>query len=157
MISYLQLKGEDVTDPSLIQHEFYQFYTNTFYTEFDRAKINLNIVRKGHILTNDQIDLLTLSFSKEEVKEAMWSIQKNKAPLDGFNSKFYKASWDIVGNNIVAAINQFFQSCKMAKSWNAPTITLIPKVKCPSNPVISNPYLVVMYSTNVFPSSFAQN
>ena len=77
---------------------------------------------------------MTLSFTKEEVKGAMWSIPEDKAPgLDNFNSKFYKASWEIVGDNIVSAINQFFHSGKMYRSWNTTTTTLIPKIKCPSH------------------------
>ena len=54
--------------------------------------------------------------------------------MDGFNSKFYKASWDVVGDDVVTVINQFFRTGKMACSWHITTITLIPKVKFPSNP-----------------------
>ena len=133
-ITCLRLRGEDITDPSLIQYEFYQFYTNLFCVEFNKAKINLDISRNSHILTDAQRGLLNLLFSREEVKVAMWSISEDKAPgLNGFNSKFYKAAWKIMGDDIVAAINQFFCSGKVARSWNTTTITLIPKVKYPSH------------------------
>ena len=123
-ITCLHLRGQDITDPSLIQHEFYQFYTNLFYADFNRTKINLDIVYNDHILTDAHRDLLTLSFSREEVKAAMQSNPEDKAPgLDGFNSKFYKAAWEIMGDYIVAAINQFFCSGKMSRSWNTTTIT----------------------------------
>lgn len=78
--------------------------------------------------------LLDLSFNAEEIKGALWSINDNKAPgLDGFNSKFYKVAWPAIRDNIVAAIQSFFRIGKFLKSWNITTITLIPKVPCPSS------------------------
>lgn len=75
-------------EPSLIQQEFHQFYSNLFCAKFTRTKIHLDIARNGPILSDIQRDLLSLSFSKAEVKAAMWSIPDDKAPgLDGFNIK----------------------------------------------------------------------
>ena len=66
---------------------------------------------------------------------AMWSIPDDKAPgLDGFNSRFYKASWDIVGDDVVKAIFLFFRNGKMLNNCNITTITLIPKTNCPLHP-----------------------
>ena len=78
----------------------------------------MEIYRKGPILLDfQQRGMWSLSFSKEEVKATMWSIPEYKASgLDGLNNKFYKASWDIVGDDIVEAINQFFISGMMPKS-----------------------------------------
>ena len=70
-ITCLHLRGEDIINPSLIQDEFYQFYTNLFCADFNKAKINLDIARNGHILTYAQRGLSNLSFSREEVKAAM--------------------------------------------------------------------------------------
>ena len=76
---------------------------------------------------------MDLTFSDDGIKNALWSIPDEKAlGLDGFNSKFYKASWSIVGNDVISAIKVFFLTGKMLKSRNTTTITLIPKVQCPS-------------------------
>lgn len=64
----------------------------------------------------------------------MWSIDDNKAPgLDGYNNRFYKVAWPIVGPDVVTAIQNFFLIGKMPKAWSLTTIPLIPKVPCPSS------------------------
>ncbi|XP_057540709.1 uncharacterized protein LOC130818561 [Amaranthus tricolor] len=35
---------------------------------------------------------------------------------------------------MVSAVQQFLSNGKLLRSWNATTITLVPKVSCPSNP-----------------------
>ena len=66
------------------------------------------------------------------IKNALWSIPDDKAPgLDGFNSNFYKATWEVVGDDIIRAVHQFFDNGKMLKSWNITTITLILEVHSP--------------------------
>lgn len=97
--------------------------------------IDVNIAQHGPVLSHQQGLLLDLTFSPEEIKSALWSIPDEKAPgLDGFNSKFYKSAWDIVGPDVVKAISHFFLTGKMPRSWNTATITLIPKVQCPTRP-----------------------
>ena len=69
-----------------------------------------------------------------KIKNAMWSIPKNKAPgLNGYNSGFYKVAWEIVGNDIVEAIQKFFDTWVLFKAWNVTAITLIPKSARPND------------------------
>ncbi|XP_048491592.1 uncharacterized protein LOC125492895 [Beta vulgaris subsp. vulgaris] len=64
----------------------------------------------------------------------MFSISNDKAPgLDGYNSYFFKHSWEIVGSEVIEAVKDFFHSCKLLKAINVTSITLIPKVKSPSH------------------------
>ena len=61
----------------------------------------------------------------------MWSIPDGKAPgLDGYNSKFYKEAWSIVGEDVVAAIQSFFRNGKLLQAWSNTAITLVPKACC---------------------------
>ena len=83
----------------------------------NRSKSNLNIGQHGPILTDHHRSLLNLSFITDEIKNTI---------LDGYNNKFYKTTWPIVGEDIVHAIFQFFENGKMLQSWNTTTITLIP-------------------------------
>lgn len=81
----------------------------------ERSKINMNVINNGPVLSSDQQNLLDLNFTPGEIKEAMWSIPEDKAPgLDGFNSGIYKAAWEIVGTNVVKAVEDSF--CK----WRLP-------------------------------------
>ncbi|GMH16976.1 hypothetical protein Nepgr_018817 [Nepenthes gracilis] len=71
--------------------------------------------------------------SAEDIQNALYSIGETKAPAhDGFSSKFFKESWDIVGPSVVDAVQDFFTHGRLLKQINATCISLIPKVKAPS-------------------------
>lgn len=68
----------------------------------------------------------------EEINLAMWSINKDKAPgPDGFNSGFFQENWDLVGKDVIQAVQQFFLN-RDIRQWNATAITLVPKTSSPS-------------------------
>ncbi|KAL0292598.1 UNVERIFIED_CONTAM: hypothetical protein Sradi_6983200 [Sesamum radiatum] len=46
---------------------------------------------------------------------------------------FFKAAWPEIGNEICAAVIEFFQSGKLLKQINATLLTLIPKVQLPTS------------------------
>ena len=95
----------------------------------------MNIIREGPLLENDHHKQLSLVFLPKEIKNALWSIPDTKSPgLDGYNSRFYKASWAIIGNDVVEAIQQFFRNGKLLQAWNTTAVHLIPKVPNPDNP-----------------------
>lgn len=64
-----------------------------------------------------------------EIQETLRSMPKNKAPgLDGFSVEFYLEAWDIVGEDVVAAIKDFFCSGHIPRGFNATAIALLPKI-----------------------------
>lgn len=95
----------------------------------------MQVIIEGPVLDHAMRDKLTLQFSPEEIRAAVQSIPDNKASgLDGYNSGFFKATWHIVGADVVKAIQEFFLTGKLLKAWNVAAVTLIPKVACPSHP-----------------------
>ena len=95
----------------------------------------MHIIQEGHILDEKQWSLLSLSSSTEEIKNATKSIPNNKSlGLDGYNSKFYKASWYVIGEDVVEAIQQFFRYGKLLQELNVTAIHLILKVPNPKDP-----------------------
>ena len=127
---------EIISDQARIHEIFQKYYTDLLCNDIeDRRLINMNIVHKGPILTAAEQNLFSLSFSKDEIKKTLWSIPEDKAlSIDGFNSGFYKASWPVVGMDIVRAIQDFFESRILPKAWNVTAITLIPNTQCPQGP-----------------------
>lgn len=105
-ISSLRIEGRMVSDPNLIQKAFPAFYSNILCsTMLDRQRINMQVIHIGLVLSESDTTSLNLCFSPQEIKDAFWSIPDVKAPgLDGYNSKFYKAAWPIVGDDLVVAI-----------------------------------------------------
>ncbi|XP_057251714.1 uncharacterized protein LOC130591805 [Beta vulgaris subsp. vulgaris] len=73
-------------------------------------------------------------YTAEEVKNVIFAMDGNNAPgPDGFGSFYFKDTWHIVGEDIIAVVLDFFQHGKMLKSLNTTLITLIPKTSCPKN------------------------
>ena len=59
----------------------------------------------------------------------MVGIGSDKAPgLDGFNSYFFKKSWDFIKNDVCTFIHEFFNTSRMHTPLNCTVITLIPKI-----------------------------
>ncbi|GJV55861.1 RNA-directed DNA polymerase, eukaryota, reverse transcriptase zinc-binding domain protein [Tanacetum coccineum] len=71
--------------------------------------------------------------SKDEIKEAMFSIDDNKAPgPDGFTAKFFKKAWFCIGEDVCNAVEEFFLNGKLLGELNDTLITLVPKVSTPN-------------------------
>lgn len=50
---------------------------------------------------------------------------------DGYTSAFFKASWNIIGEDITNAILEFFKSGQLLKEINHTVMALLPKVSTP--------------------------
>lgn len=51
---------------------------------------------------------------------------------DGYSANFFKKNWDLVGQDFIDAIMEFFTNGKLLKAWNGTALTLIPKVAVPN-------------------------
>ncbi|XP_074290966.1 uncharacterized protein LOC141617698 [Silene latifolia] len=95
---------------------------------------NFLVVQKGRICTPEHSLTLLAPITDAEIKDAIFSIPRHKAPgPDGYSSVFFKDSWHIIRTEICAAIHNFFRSGKLLKQLNQTLITLIPKIEMPPN------------------------
>ncbi|GJT76026.1 RNA-directed DNA polymerase, eukaryota, reverse transcriptase zinc-binding domain protein [Tanacetum coccineum] len=70
--------------------------------------------------------------SNEDIKSVIFYIEDSKAlGPDTFTSKFFKASWGIIGGDVCKAVKEFFFSGKMLGELNTTIISLVPKSKNP--------------------------
>ena len=68
----------------------------------------------------------------EEIEAALFDIDDDKAPgPDGFTSRFFKSSWNIVGNDFCDDVKEFFSSGKMFGELNTTLIALVRKSRIP--------------------------
>ncbi|KAJ9536709.1 hypothetical protein OSB04_un000094 [Centaurea solstitialis] len=64
-----------------------------------------------------------------EIKDALFGIGNDKAPgSDGFSSKFFKAAWNVIGNDLVVVVHNFFYNGRLLKEINHTLLCFIPKV-----------------------------
>ena len=76
---------------------------------------------------------MIVSFSEEEVKEAVWQCGGSKSPgPDDFNFNFIQHCWDVIKTDIMAAVHFFHATGSFPKGCNASSIALVPKVRDPS-------------------------
>nr|GEW05144.1 hypothetical protein [Tanacetum cinerariifolium] len=69
----------------------------------------------------------------KEIKDALFSIDDNKASgPDGYSSNFFKAAWNVVGQDVCSAVKDFFAKGKLLSEINTTLISLIPKVTSPA-------------------------
>ncbi|VFQ72029.1 unnamed protein product [Cuscuta campestris] len=80
------------------------------------------------LLTVDDNSLLTQLPNEEEVKDAIWNLDPlSAASHNGFTGEFYKSCWDIIKEDVVKAVKEFFLGIPIPKSLNECSIILIPK------------------------------
>ncbi|KAG7588504.1 Zinc finger CCHC-type superfamily [Arabidopsis suecica] len=76
-----------------------------------------------------QKENLEMPFSSEEIREAFFSLPRNKSSgPDGFSAEFFTGCWSVIGLEVIEAVSEFFTSGSMLKQWNATTLVLIPKL-----------------------------
>ncbi|GAU44256.1 hypothetical protein TSUD_400020 [Trifolium subterraneum] len=85
-------------------------------------------------LSNTDNDALIGVFSEKEIREAVWSCDRNKSPgPDGFNFNFLKTCWNVVKDDFMNFFHEFHQHAAFPKGFTASFLTLIPKKDHPQN------------------------
>lgn len=107
------------------------YFSNLFAaTEIDWQEVVSYIPTK---VTTDQNNMLLQQVTVEEVKQALFQMNPNKAPgPDGMTSGFYQRYWHIVGSDIVDMVRNFYNSGSLLEELKSTNIVLIPKKKCPT-------------------------
>ncbi|XP_074282927.1 uncharacterized protein LOC141607475 [Silene latifolia] len=134
VLSIKDIHGTLYKEPVLIENAFLEFYTDLLGTSRHTSSVHIPIVRTGKLITDHQKSLLLRPVTYDEIKKCIFSIPSSKAPgPDGYSSQFFKDSWAIIGNDVSAAIIDFFNTGQLLKQLNATLVTLIPKVVNPSS------------------------
>ena len=73
--------------------------------------------------------VLTAPFTSEDIREAFFSLPRNKASgPDGYSPEFFISCWSVVGGEVTEAVAEFFNSGCLLKQLNATNLVLIPKI-----------------------------
>jgi hypothetical protein len=77
---------------------------------------------------------LLQEIEEEEMIQAIWSLEKDKAPgPDGFSIHFYRTFWNIVRSNLKRMLNHTLRKKKVGGGTNSTFLALIPKEINPSS------------------------
>lgn len=130
-------EGKWVSDPIQVKEIFRNHFSNFF------AEKNPNVIFDSSPLickklTSSMQNLLERDFSKEELCQAVNSINPNKSPgPDGFNAAYLKEFWNLFSEDIGNMAAAFHLSGFLPPGINSSFLTLIPK--------LDNPILVIDY------------
>jgi hypothetical protein len=84
----------------------------------------------GESVTNQENEELSKPFHEDEIKEALYQMEKNKAVgPDGFPIEFYQHCWEVIKGDIIDMFHEFYAGSLDIKRLNYGIITLLPKVK----------------------------
>ncbi|KAK9732996.1 hypothetical protein RND81_04G036900 [Saponaria officinalis] len=120
------------TDSNQIQSAFLAYYKNLLGSRQKTHPVSVTVVQRGKCCTADHLSILNREITAAEVRECLFSIPSDKSPgPDGYTSGFFKDAWPVIGNEVCAAVLNFFATGKLLSQLNATIITLIPKMERP--------------------------
>lgn len=90
--------------------------------------VDKEIMSRGPSLEDWQQRHLIAECTAQEVKEAIFNMDSQKAPgMDGSNAFFFKKVWHIIGDEVTLDVQQFFHGGVLPREINVALITLLPK------------------------------
>ncbi|XP_074265751.1 uncharacterized protein LOC141588195 [Silene latifolia] len=127
-------EGVMCSTPEDIEEAFLSYYKNLLGTSKATTPVHFPTVRTGPTIQDSHVILLLAPVTTEEIRDSIFSIPSTKAPgPDGYSSQFFKDAWEIVGPDVIAAIQNFFHHGQLLKQLNTTTLTLIPKTSQPGS------------------------
>ena len=107
--------------------------------------------------TQHDLSDMEVPFSHDEVKNTIYSMPSNKAPgPDGFTSAFFKACWEIIKDDVMAAMNSLFTLNAQGFEWlNSASIILLPKKMDATRVTDFRPISLVHGIAKIFPKVLA--
>ena len=109
------------------------YITNYYKNLFGQPEANNFSLVESRIEDIPQVSaeeniMLTSPFTEEEVKQAVFQMEHNKAPgPDGFPAEFYQVFWEIIKGDLMSLFKDFHEECLPLFSLNFGVITLLPK------------------------------
>ena len=112
-----------------IQRYFLDNFSTLYNSCQPQSPVNLENLIQPCVSDQENLGLCKVP-SRDEIKKVVYGMKALKAPgPDGFLALFYKHYWDIVGDQLVFAVQSFFLNGWLQKDFNKTFISLIPKKK----------------------------
>ncbi|GKU86405.1 hypothetical protein SLEP1_g936 [Rubroshorea leprosula] len=129
-INSIRINGEQHIGVEVMKQEIAKYFQELFTEEnWRRPKLDGICFRQ---ITQFDNDLLTSTFSEQEIKEEVWNCEPSKSPgPDGFNFRFIRTMWEVIKDDIINFVREFHQHGRLVRGSNASFIVLIPKTDNP--------------------------
>ncbi|KAK3544076.1 hypothetical protein QTP86_001148 [Hemibagrus guttatus] len=121
--------GRDLTEPSEIRRRTVQFYAGLYsseYVEDDELPAHFNEGLSS--VSESSKEELKRPLSGQELFTALQDMERGKAPsIDGLPVQFYREFWAVLGNGLLAVLNESLTDGLLPLSCRRAVITLLPK------------------------------
>lgn len=95
--------------------------------------------------------MLTAIPEEEEIKDAIFNMSSNSVGgLDGFNGSFYQNCWNIIKEDVVESVQDFFNGKKLSKYFSHTCLALIPKIESPQTFSVMRPISLSNFSSKIW-------
>lgn len=131
--SFMTVTGTLITDPyEMSQHAINHFQAVLGPVSNHQPLIHSSITwfqqLSNFSVSSQQAQLMGSLPTATEIKRLFFKLNPNKSPgPDGLTSGFFRASWEIIGEEVVAAIQEFFKTSFLPSTVNATILSLVPK------------------------------
>jgi len=123
--------GGWLVDDKDIHCQFITDFQSRLKSNFSRPRTMPNLGLPKIISQAINEELIRLP-SLQEIKQIVWDLDPNKTPgPDGFGAGFFQTHWDIIKDDLVATIHEFFRNDTLLRQINHTFLTLIPKISQP--------------------------
>jgi hypothetical protein len=139
--------GSLTTSMTEVGDAFVCFYQQLLGSSRATLPLDESVVSRGPRLDATLQASLLATVTNDDIKMALFSIGDDKSPGPDRYSFFFKKSWDVVGQNLCAAVRDFFQSGQLLKQINHSIIALVPKSAHVSN---TNDFRAISYCNVVY-------
>lgn len=126
----LRIDEEEVECFERIANEAIRFFSE-LYSKDHAYRPSIPNLFEGRLSMEEQVELES-PFSMKEVKEAVFSMNKDKAlDLDGFSMHFYHVAWDVLKDDLMKVFAEFYERGIMSIGMRSTFIDLIPRKEGP--------------------------
>nr|GLL21477.1 uncharacterized protein LOC109184888 [Ipomoea trifida] len=120
--------GQPTTSLAQVGAIFVEHFEDLFGSASARTTCNPDFLANGPLFDNSQHDLLCKDVTNQEIKDALFAINDQKAPgPDGYSAAFFKHNWNVIGEDLIEAVREFFVSGQILKQINYTVVALVPK------------------------------
>ncbi|CAI8598018.1 unnamed protein product [Vicia faba] len=83
-------------------------------------------------LSEEEKDSLEENFSRENFREVVFSCEGDRSlGPNGFNLDFLKRCWNVIGEEVIYCVQQFYHKAILPRAMTIAFLALIPKVDNP--------------------------
>lgn len=133
-----------------IQNEAVRFFTH-LYQGGDSTRMDELLTHIPTLLQPNDHSLLLQPVTLSEVKQAVWELDPDSAAgPNGFTGLFFRHCWDLIADDVLFAVLDFFAGVPIPWAFSTAQIVLLPKKLAPSSFTDYRPICLCTFMNKVF-------